>query len=119
MESEHRESLFRKPKNSKFEKIFFWIIEFHHTIILQKESRETVYTALRKVVRGPRASPSKTVSKQHFGRRLAVVVIYYREFLMILACFYEQKFYKNQEKVGKLSVSCSKLCQDACCGYIT
>ena len=50
---EIQKSLFWKPKRSKFGEIFFYAIEFYHTVILQKESRETVYTALRKVSRGP------------------------------------------------------------------
>ena len=54
MQSEHQKSIFWKPKNSNYDKIFFYVIEFYHTVILQKESRETVYTALRKVGRGPK-----------------------------------------------------------------
>ena len=46
------------------------MIEFYLTVILQKESMETVYTSLRKVGRGPRASPSKMDPKHR---------IYYRK----------------------------------------
>ena len=51
---EHPKSLFGKTKNSNFSKILFYAIEFHHTVILQKESREKVYTTLSKVTSSPK-----------------------------------------------------------------
>ena len=47
------------PEFEKFGEIYFYAIEFYHTVILQKESRKTVYTALRKVVGGPKTLSSK------------------------------------------------------------
>ena len=98
-------------KKSNFEKIFFYIIEFYYAVILLLESRETVYTTLRKVVSSPKASPSKLGPKPF---------IYYREsYSMMFWCFYEHKFSKNHEKVGKLNFCCSKHSQYACYRFLS
>ena len=56
---EHQKSSFWGIQNENFHEIFFQAIEFYHTVILLLESRETLYTARRKVYIGPMASPLK------------------------------------------------------------
>ena len=54
MVGREQKSIFWEPKNGDFLEIFFYVVEVHHTVSLQKRSMESVYTARRKVGVGPK-----------------------------------------------------------------